>query len=133
MSNISVSQVYSVTPEELWELVGPPERLAAWHPAIAQSPVQGDKRSCTLADGATLEERITAHSDAERRYSYCIVAGPLPIRDYVSTISVQAETGGARLTWEGQFEAVGAPAGEIEAMVRGLYEAGLNSVGAHFG
>jgi hypothetical protein len=45
---------------------------------------------------------------------------------------VQPEGDGARLTWEGQFEAVGAPAAEVEAMVRGLYEAGLQGVGAHF-
>lgn len=133
MSNVSVSQVFTVSPAALWELVGAPERLAAWHPAIAQSPVQGDSRTCTLADGATIQERITAHSDAERRYSYRIVEGPLPMRDYQSTLSVEPEGDGARLTWEAQFEAVGAPAADVESMVRGLYEAGMQSIGTHFG
>jgi hypothetical protein len=132
MSNISVSHVYAIAPATLWALVGAPEKLANWHPAIAQSPVAGDQRTCILADGATVKEQITNHSDEDRRYSYRITESPLPMRDYVSTISVQSEGNGARLTWESQFEAVGAPAAEVEAMLRGLYEAGLQSVGAHF-
>lgn len=132
MSNISVSQVYTIAPATLWELVGAPEKLAAWHPAIAQSPVQGQLRTCILADGATVKEQITEHSDDERRYTYRITESPLPMKNYVSTLSVQPEGDGARLTWESQFEAVGAPAAEVEAMLRGLYEAGLQSVGARF-
>jgi hypothetical protein len=49
---------------------------------------------------------------------------------YVSTLSVQVEGDGARLTWASEFEPAGVPAAEIEALIRSLYEAGLHSVGA---
>jgi hypothetical protein len=131
VSNVSVFQVYETTPAKLWALVGAPAKFAAWHPAVALSPVQGDQRLCTLADGAVIKEQITRHSDADRSYTYRITESPLPMRGYVSTISVQPDGEGARLRWESQFEAVGAPAAEVETMIRGLYEAGLKSVAAH--
>lgn len=131
MSKVSVSQVYiAASAPDLWALVGDPEGLASWHPAIAHSPiVDGDRRLVTLEDGATVKERITRHSDEDMSYSYEILESPLPISGYVSTVSVQAEGDGARLTWTSEFEPAGAPAADVEAMIRGLYEAGFQSVG----
>jgi hypothetical protein len=128
-----MTQLYTTTPEALWALIGAPQAIASWHPAIASSDVDGKTRRCTLADGATIVEEISHHSDAEKSYSYRIVESPLPMRDYVSTIRVESDGAGAKLVWESQFEAVGAPAGEVEAMVRGLYQAGLDSVASQLG
>ena len=133
MSNISASQLYASSPDTVWSLVGDPQKFAAWHPAVIQSEVEGATRRCTLADGATIIEEIVRHSDSDRSYSYRIVESPLPIRDYVSTLRVEPDGQGARLTWESEFEAVGAPADEVETMLRGLYQAGLDSLAAHLG
>jgi hypothetical protein len=131
MSNISVTQVYSVAPEALWAVVGAPGKISTWHPAIAMSSVEGSTRRCTLADGAMVLEEITSHDDGELRYSYRIVDSPLPVSDYTSTLRVQPNGDGARLTWESQFQVVGAPEADVENMIRGLYQAGLDSVAAH--
>jgi hypothetical protein len=133
MSNVSISHVFDCTPEALWALVGAPAALSAWHPAIAESTVSDGARVCTLGDGASVRERIERHSDAERSYRYRILESPLPMRDYVSTISVHADEGGARFTWECDFEPHGMPASEVEAMIRGLYEAGVQGVAAQLG
>lgn len=130
MSNVSVSQHYSANPENLWALVGAPNQISAWHPAIAASETEGSTRRCTLADGAAIVEEITTHSDADKSYSYRILESPLPIRDYLSTLKVEADGSGAKLTWECQFETVGAPADEVETMIRGLYQAGLEALEA---
>lgn len=131
MSNVSVTQDYAVAPETLWAVVGTPDRISTWHPAIALSPVEGTTRRCTLADGATIVEEITSHSDGDRSYTYRIVESPLPIRGYTSTLRVQPRDDGASLTWESEFEVVGAPEVDVENMIRGIYQAGLDSVAAH--
>jgi len=126
MSNVSVSFVYPVNPARAWTLVGSPERLADWHPAITESPSDGKTRTCTLADGGRVVETILEHNDASRSYRYAIESSPLPIRDYVSTLRVTADGAGCKVTWESDFEVVGAPPSEIEGAIRGLYEAGLS-------
>lgn len=135
MSKVSVSQVFATEPAQLWGIVGDPGGFASWHPAVAQSPLSegGRVRVCSLADGAEIHEEITEHSDAQLAYTYRIVESPLPIAGYTSTIRVTGEEGGARLTWESDFDVVGAPPAEVEGMIRGLYEAGLGSLASQLG
>jgi uncharacterized protein YndB with AHSA1/START domain len=132
MSKVSVTQFVSRSAEKTWSLVGDPGKLAVWHPAIAQSPCSPDGKSrvCTLADGGEVSEEIL-HVDAARRsYTYRIVQSPLPLEGYVSTLSVEPADGGCRVTWTSEFEPAGIPAGELEGMIRGLYEAGLGALEA---
>jgi hypothetical protein len=129
MSNVTVSRTYPTSsPQSLWGIIGAPGSLADWHPAIAQSLMDGDRRTLTLADGAVFLEDVTNHSDDEMTYSYAVVESPVPVTGFTSTLSVQADGAGARATWAGDFEVVGATPTEIEEMVRGLYEAGLSAV-----
>ena len=86
-------------------------------------------RTCVLADGATINEEITSHDDAARRYTYRITGGPLPVENYVCTLSVAESASGSAVTWESDFDvAPGAPAAEVEGMIRGVYEAGLGAL-----
>jgi hypothetical protein len=128
MSNVSVSFVYPVNPDRAWELVGKPAGLADWHPAITSSPSDGKTRTCTLADGGEVVETILEHDDAKRAYRYAIESSPLPIRNYVSTMTVVPDAAGCKVTWASDFEVVEAPAADIEAAIRGLYDAGLSNL-----
>jgi uncharacterized protein YndB with AHSA1/START domain len=128
MSQILRSRELPVPAARAWALVGQPASISDWHPAISESPVAGNKRECTLADGARIEEEIRAHDDAARSYTYVITGGPLPVKDYAATIKVEA-TGAesCRVEWSANFEPL-APAAEVEAMVGGVYDAGLDAV-----
>lgn len=131
MSNIIVTQQFATRPETVWSHVGQPGNLSAWHPAIATSELSADgkTRTCVLADGATITEEITSHDDAARRYSYRITGGPLPVENYVSTLSVSASASGSAVTWESNFDvAPGAPVADVEGMIRGVFEAGLGAL-----
>lgn len=128
MSQVSVSREYTASADAVWGIVGDPAGISSWHPAIASSPVEGTKdRLCTLADGAEVVEEILEHSDEQRRYSYRIIASPLPMTDCVASISVSETGGGSKVTWESEFSPTG-DAAELEGMMRGLYEAGLNAL-----
>lgn len=132
MSQVLRSRQLPVSADRAWALIGQPSSISQWHPAITESPVEGSKRSCTLADGARIEEEIREHDDQKRSYTYVITGGPLPVKDYASTLQVKAVGEEACLVeWAASFEAL-APANEVEAMVGGVYDAGLDAVARAF-
>jgi hypothetical protein len=132
MSNVNVTQFIEAPVDTVWKLVGAPEKLADWHPAIAQSQLDGSSRTCLLADGAEIREEITARDEVGRHYTYRILVSPLPMSNYVSTLRVVERDRGCEVRWESEFQPEGIPAGELEAMIRGLYESGLAALGQHF-
>jgi hypothetical protein len=79
-------------------------------------------------------EELVARDDANRSYTYRIVEGPLPVRNYTSTISVSDDGDGrSKIDWTGRFEADGASEDEATGVVAGIYEAGLSSLSARLG
>lgn len=129
MSNVTVVQPLNTTPAQAWSLIGDPATLASWHPAVADSRVEGDTRTLTLGDGALCTERIVSHDDRTMRYRYTIVDAPLPLKDYTATVEVVATENGAEARWSADFEPLG-PVDEVEALVRGLYASGLEAARA---
>ena len=94
------------------------------------SPTDGNRRTCTFPDGSTIVESISAHDDTQMKYTYTIVDGAVPMRDYVSTIEViPVDAGSCKLQWSGTFVPL-APEADVSAFVAGVYEAGLESVRA---
>jgi len=130
MTNIDRHIVLSVPATAVWSLVGDPARICDWHPAIVSSPMDGDRRTCTFPDGASIVERISTRDDAAMKYTYTIVEGAVPMRDYVSTIAViPVDAGSCKLQWSGTFEPLG-PEADVSAFVAGVYQAGLDAVRA---
>ena len=131
MTKVKISHVFNATADHLWSLIGNPGDIADWHPAIASSPMADGKRTCSLTDGGEVKEEIVTHDDSMRSYTYRITSSPLPLSDYISTISVEPlSTGRAEVTWEGQCEPEGIESAQLEAMLSGLYSAGLEALEA---
>lgn len=130
MSNITRHVVLAAPASKVWSLVGAPSSIADWHPAIVSSPTDANRRTCTFPDGNKIVEAISAHDDAKMKYTYAIIEGAVPMRDYVATIEVIAmDDRSCKLQWSGTFEPLG-PEAEVCAFVAGVYEAGLDSVRA---
>ena len=124
----------------VWARIRNFDALKDWHPAVAASNAsdgnnEGSLRTLQLNGGGTVEEALEAHDDSKMRYSYRIkVAGPLPVTNYSSTLSVKAD-GEQRCTveWRGAFyrgypNNDPPPEQNDEAAVRaitGVYTAGL--------
>ena len=114
--------------DRAWSIVGRPDSISEWHPAIASSDTDGNTRVCVLGDGARIQEEIRAHDDAARSYTYVITNSPLPVKDYASTIEVKAlGDGRSVVSWSCSYEPL-APAGDVEALIGGVYEAGLGAL-----
>ncbi len=127
----------SGSPDTVWAVIGDFGTIAEWHPACTASSaetVQGAvQRTIVVGDGARIVERLESQDDAERSYSYSIVEGPLPVEDYLSTLSVAASGDGSAIRWTGKFNAKGAPDERAKGVIAGIYDIGLGALQKRFG
>lgn len=129
--DVERSAEVKATPEAVWTAIGEFCGIGDWHPAVEKCGLsdEGGKptRTLSLAGGGTLVEEQVARDDAAMSYTYRIVDGPLPVADYVSTLSVKAgdEDGESEITWTGRFDAKGATDEKATEVIAGIYEAGI--------
>ena len=140
--NLTVTKDVTVnaSPETTWKMIGGFNHLDVWHlVVIASKLTHGDSQSAgavrllTLGNGATITEELVSNNNALRSYTYAITASPLPVADYVSTITVSAAAEGkSTVTWISSFDASGATDEEAVNVISGIYDAGLNNLDKHF-
>lgn len=144
MAKIFVSRVIDAPADTVWQCVRDFNGMPDWHPAIADSEIEGGNasdavgcvRSFHLADGAHLRERLTALSDVERAQSYAILDSPLPVTDYEATLSIVpiTESDQSLACWRATFDV---PADQAEATIdtvaNGVFRTGLESLVQRFG
>lgn len=123
-------------PAKVWEMIGDYAALDAWHPAVAKLELSGDDssglyRTLTLEGGGTLKERLQSHSPEGMAYSYSIESGVLPVKNYVSKLSVRAakhDPEMAVVEWSSTFDPLGIGEKEIRDVIGGIYSAGFSSL-----
>ena len=137
--NVTREVELNATPATVWKLVGTFNDLDVWHPAVVASELTGsgtaagDKRVLTLGDGATITEKLVALNDADHSLTYAIETSPLPVSDYVSTLTVTAnERGGSVVRWTSTFDAKDAPDEKATEVIGGIYDGGLGKLQALF-
>ena len=105
----------------VWAAVRAFDGVVDWNPGVAAARMEsgsptsvGSVRHLDIVDGTVFRETLLAHSDLGHSYSYDIVEGPLPCRDYVSTHRFIPITEGDKTLgiWESTFNC--APADEDE-------------------
>ena len=132
MHSITVTSHINATPDQVWGIVGDPSKISDWHPVISESSVSGSDRSCTMTNGAQIQERIESVDNEGRAYIYTITESPLPLASYRSTISVESEGTETIVTWSANFEPDGAPADEVAKLLTGVYQVGLAALRSTF-
>lgn len=113
--------------EMVWQLIGGFDSLPDWLPFIPQSALSEGGRVRTLKSvaGETIIERLLDFNEAERSYSYTILQGPAPVRDYQSTLRVLPRAEGVRVEWFGSFTPDGISDADASALFTGIYVDGL--------
>lgn len=131
MSKVHVNESIAAPAAKVWELVRDFGGVTKWGgPAIQSCTVEGSGvgavRRIGLPGGLTIAERLEAFDDAGRSLSYAITEGPVPIRDYLSTIRILEQGEHAcQVDWAGTFEPAGATEEQAQGMVRGIYTGGI--------
>jgi NADPH2:quinone reductase len=139
---VSRSAIVDAPIERVWAVLRDFNSHAAWHPAVAESAIEGgepsDQVGCvrrfTLRDGHLIREQLLALSDTDHVSTYCILDATLPMRRYVATLQLKRVTDGERTFWHWQstFDVPRGREGEFEALVGGgVYEGGFEGLRAH--
>lgn len=121
------------TPAEIWEIVGTFCAIESWHPAVAECEETEEDdvvyRTLTLKDGAKIKEKLTGTDGTS--YSYEIVEGPLPVKNYKSKFRIEADDEEDRIAiyWKSEFDAAdGADEKDVKRTVTGILNDGVTGV-----
>jgi NADPH2:quinone reductase len=139
VQRVTRSAVIDAPIERVWAVLRDFNSHDAWHPAVADSHIEGgesaDQVGCVrnfhLADGNHIREQLIALSDEEFFSTYCILDATVPLRRYVATVTLTRVTDGNRTFWHWQstFEVPAGREPEFADMVgRGVYEAGFEGL-----
>ena len=139
---VTRSAVIDAPIERVWAVLRDFNSHAAWHPAVAESEIEGgdpaDQVGCvrrfTLRDGNLIREQLLTLSDQEHVSTYCILDATLPMRRYVATVQLKRVTDGERTFWHWQstFDVPRGREREFEQLVGGgVYEGGFEGLRAY--
>lgn len=129
MLQVHVEADLAVSPAALWELVRDFGGVKRWTPEITSCELEGSGvgavRVVTM-QGFTIRERLESLDEAARTLSYSIVEGPLPLKDYLSTMRISdGAAGGSHLIWSSTFEAAGIADDQATRLVTSVYRQGI--------
>src|SRR5258708_7525141 len=100
MARVYVSTVVNARGDRVWARVRDFNGLPNWHPAIAESRIEGgepaDKIGCvrdfTLRNGDRIREKLLGLSDFDMFCTYSILESPMGVQNYVATLRLTPVT-----------------------------------------
>ena len=134
MSNVETIKILYASADAVWATISAFHGIERYLPAVRTSSVQGEGvgalRTCVLADGAVLRERLTSLDRSARTLRYELVEAPFPVRAYVATMRVEdLGDGRCALRWGASFEVTEGPAAVFEGIFADAYSAGGDGLG----
>ncbi len=139
MQRVVRSAIIDAPIERLWDVLRDFNSHAEWHPAIAESQIEGNEpsdrvgcvRNFSLRDGSRIREQLLSLSDREHRFTYCILAADVPLERYVASVHLKPVTDGDRTFWhwESTFRTPPGRERELISLVGvDVYEAGIEGL-----
>lgn len=129
MSEIRVEEEIEAAPEKIWELVREFGSIKKWNDGIDSVEVEGTGvgaiRSIKMG-GVEIQERLEHLDDTGRSFSYSIVGGPVPVENYLASMTIaDAGPGRSKVTWQGSFDPKGVSEEDCQKLFQGVYQGGL--------
>lgn len=133
MARVTKRAQIQASADAVWEVVSDFNALPRFVASIVTSTMEGEGigavRTLTLADGSVVVETLKSIDHQGRSLTYAIARSPLPVTNYVATMTVTPlEEGGCQLTWASTFEPEGVEAAEARKLVRRIYAEGVKGL-----
>ena len=119
--------------DDVWRLLGRPEFIADFHPQVVAARVDRSLRTCTLADGSEVVERIVEHSVVHRFYTYELARPLASLSRYRACLAVRGHGDHSHVDWDASLEP--ARADDSEVLASGFdetFSVGLERLRARF-
>lgn len=144
MAEVYTSAVIGAPADRVWAAVRDFNALPDWHPAIAESRIEGGQpadqvgcvRAFRLKDGGFIRERLLALSDYDFSCTYSILESPMGVENYVATLKLTPITDGNRTfaEWSAEFDCAPGREGELVDLIgNGVFQGGFNALKDRFG
>jgi uncharacterized protein YndB with AHSA1/START domain len=135
---VSRSRDIAAPPAAVWAIMEDFCAIELWHPQVARCTLSEDEETAGIAmpvrglvttEGlGPIVEAETARDGAAMTYSYILLGGPLPVKNYSSTIAVTARAQMSVVTWRATFDADGMSEADTVAEIEAMYERGLAGI-----
>lgn len=108
---VSKRVAIDASPDAVWAKCGDFNAIEAWLSVAAgttltrgENNVPGAQRRIDVKGGGIVEEELLAYSAGDHSFEYRILGGVLPVSDYRSTFTAEADGAGRTLvTWSSTF------------------------------
>ena len=144
MIKVYTSSVIDASADAVWAHIRDFNGLPKWHPAIAESRIEGnwpsDRVGCIrnfqLRDGGNIREQLLTLSDYDYQCTYSILESPMGVDNYTATLKLTPVTDGNRTfgEWSAEFDT---PPGQerrlAESIGQGVFQAGFDALKSYFG
>jgi hypothetical protein len=131
---VRVEHTFAHGADEVWARLGRFCSIAEWQSLVAGCVVDerrdGFYRTVVMRNDTAYVERLERFSHEERRLSYSILSGPLPVRRYVSELQVlPLDARHSRLVWQAWYEVpAGTQATTVAQDLSGLFRNGIQGM-----
>jgi hypothetical protein len=140
MPTITATTVLNAPPDHVWTLLRDFAGIGGWHPFLPPVRVEGGPADRVGAVRVFVtpqgehRERLLALDDLARSTTFRFDdSAGLPVRDYVSTLSVMAAGDGTLVTWSSRYDCDAADEPAVVAQVRdGILRPGLAALTGRF-
>jgi carbon monoxide dehydrogenase subunit G len=137
MAEVKLEREMAAPAAQVWELLSDFGGIDRWLPGAAKPAVEGEGVGAVRIvklGGAEIHERLESLDPEARRFQYSIVKAPMPVQNYLATISVEElDAGRSRVHWVTTFDAVGVPEEAIAKGIEGAYRNALDGAAKTFG
>lgn len=114
MASVYRSDVIGAPVDRVWTVIRDFNALPSWTPFVVDSRIEGGDRSdrigCIrnfkLQDGGVIREQLLSLDDHGRSCSYSILESPMPVENYVATLSIFPITTSSQTfaEWTAEFD-----------------------------
>ena len=122
----------SASADTVWEIVSNFNAFTRYIALVDDSHIDpaasGTVRTLTLSSGDVLKEKLIRYDYDKKVLQYTIVEGPLPVKDYLSTMTVIPTSDGCRFVWSGEFNAEGMSDAQACEVMEGIYQLGCDGL-----
>src|SRR5438105_781274 len=144
MARVYVSTVVNARNDRVWARVRDFNGMPNWHPAIAESRIEGgepaDKIGCVrdfrLRNGDRIREKLLGLSDYDMFCTYSILESPMGVDNYVATLRLTPVTDGEQtfLEWTAEFDCAPERENELVSNIgAGVFQGGFDALKRAFG
>ena len=109
MKQVTVTKQVNAPADKIWEIVRTGNDIDKWMPIIASCTLvgrgKGAKRTCTTAEGKTLEETIINVDDMNKELIYSIDKQEMmPIQNIINKVRISESMNNTTIHWKAEFD-----------------------------